>query len=70
MLYMMTNTKTTIEVRTAHFEGNHTSYDWQPYEVEVINETGRSLVVRTNRLIEGHKRAVDGTYKLRKAQVR
>lgn len=59
-----------IEVRTAHFEGSHTSHDWQPYEVEIINETAQSLTVKCSRLIEGRKRASDGTYKLRKDQVR
>lgn len=51
----MTNMKT-IEVRTAHFEGSHTSYDWQPYEVEVLQRTAKSIVVRCARIIEGRKR--------------
>ena len=51
----MTNTKT-IEVKTAHFEGSHTSHDWQPYEVEVLQQTAKSVVVRSSRLIEGRKR--------------
>jgi hypothetical protein len=51
----MTNTKT-IEVKTAHFEGSRTSYDWQSYEVEIVSRTAKSIVVRCARMIEGRKR--------------
>lgn len=59
-----------IEVRTSHFEGSRTSHDWQPYEVEIVSETSRSIIVRCARLIEGRKRDADGLYRLRKDQVR
>lgn len=59
-----------IEIRTAHFEGNHTSHDWQPYTVEVMRQTAATITVKCSRLIEGRKRASNGTYRLRKDQVR
>jgi hypothetical protein len=69
----MTNTKT-IEIKTAHFEGSHTSYDWQSYEVEIIQQTAKSIVVRCARLIEGRKRINAATetpeFRLRTDQVR
>lgn len=69
----MRNT-TTIEIRTAHFEGSHTSHDWQPYEVEIVKQTAKSVVVRCARLIEGRQRinAASETpeFRLRLDQVR
>lgn len=59
-----------IEVKTSHFEGSHTSHDWQPYEVEIVSETEHSVIVRCARLIEGRRRNTDGLYRLRKDQVR
>lgn len=66
--------ETTIEVRTPHFEGSHTSHDWQPYRVAVISHTAKTVTVRSPRLIEGHRR-VNGTsetpeYRLRLDWVR
>lgn len=59
-----------IEIRTAHFEGSHTSHDWQPYEVEIISKSAAYMTVKCSRLIEGRKRRVDGTYRIHTSQVR
>lgn len=61
---------TQIEVRTAHFEGSHTSHDWQPYEVEIVSKSAAYMVVKCARLIEGRKRREDGTYRIHVSQVR
>lgn len=59
-----------IEVRTAHFEGDHTSHDWQPYDVEIVSRSAAYMTVKCSRLIEGRKRRADGTYRIHVSQVR
>lgn len=45
-----------VEIKTAHFEGSHTSHDWQPYEIDVAARTSKYVIVRSmSRLIEGRK---------------
>lgn len=59
-----------IEIRTAHFEGSHTSHDWQPYDVEILSKSAAYMVVKSSRLIEGRKRRTDDTYRIHVSQVR
>jgi hypothetical protein len=53
-----------VEIKTSHFEGTHTSYDWQPYDVELIRRNARSIVLFSTRLIEGRKPMSRGNYGL------
>lgn len=59
-----------VQIKTAHFEGTRTSYDWQSYEVEVVKQNTKTITLRCSRLIEGRTRRADGTYVIKLDSIR
>lgn len=59
-----------VQIKTAHFEGMHTSYDWQSYEVEIIKQNTKTVTLRCSQLIEGRTRRSDGTYLIKLDSIR
>lgn len=58
-----------VEIKTAHFEGTHTSYNWQPYYVAVRRVTAKTVEIYCDQLIEGRKAYQEGPHQYFKLRI-